>query len=271
MVRVPDFIREMRSLRHLYMCDAILPNGMNANALENLETLIFIPFNNELSGLRIMSKLRKLGIQDLDESSDVSALHESILPGLEDLDSLILRGFRYRNMPEQFKLSSLAKLTQLKVDGLLTRLPDAYAFPKNLSYSTLVNTCLHEDPMPILEELRGLFHLKLRNAYTGRKMAISSLGFYKLEVLKIGELWNLREVRGEQGALEKLERLEICSCPYLETIPEEMIGNNVQELKMVTTRRIAKKIRESGIVSKVRHPAMTGCHFYTLFVMSEYV
>ncbi|XP_057802821.1 putative inactive disease susceptibility protein LOV1 [Salvia miltiorrhiza] len=253
MVEVPIFITTMRSLRHLYMSDIIFSSDFEIDQLENIETLTFFPVGNRKYLLRSMpriTRLRKLGIQEMDdENLIVSDLFDK-LEDLKNLYCLILRGSRYRSMPG-FRLASLHSLTQLKLDGLLTRLPFDH-FPPNISYVTLVDTCLNVDPMPILGILPKLFYLKLRNAYTGRKMVIYTRSFPKLGALLIGELWHLRKLKVQRGAMPMLERLEINSCPYLETLPAEIFRTNLQELKMVTTKKIARKIRESGLISRIQ-------------------
>ncbi|KAH6824925.1 hypothetical protein C2S53_017878 [Perilla frutescens var. hirtella] len=252
MVEVPDIIWEMDSLRELQMSDIICLNPLKIDALKNLETLTYISVDNwkyELSGLEMMTSLSKLGIEDLDGSSDVNKLFTS-LTKLKTLDYLILRGFRFKSMPSLDQLGILRRLTQLKVDGLLTRLPSADNFPPYIKYLTLANTCLDEDPMPELGKLGQLTNLELRNAYTGQQMVINMRnGFPRLNVLCMGELWHLRNIRFEKGARQRLVHLEINNCPYLETFPEEI--TKLWTLTMVTTKNIASKIRESGLVSKI--------------------
>ncbi|KAH6782944.1 hypothetical protein C2S52_007903 [Perilla frutescens var. hirtella] len=256
MVEVPDIIWEMVSLRHLYMSDILCPKPVKIDKLEKLETLTYISVDNwtyEVSGLEMMTRLHKLGIEELRASSDVSRLFAS-LAGLEELECLILRGFRFRSMPSLDDLRILHHLGELKLDGLLTKLPSADNFPPNIFFLTLVNTYLSEDPMPVLEKLPKLLYLKLQRAYTGEQMVISHNGFPELQIMCIGELGHLRDIKVGEGAMSKLKEMEINSCPYLETLPKEMIHyRELERLKMVTTRKIASKIRVLGLIStKIR-------------------
>ncbi|XP_057802146.1 disease resistance RPP8-like protein 3 [Salvia miltiorrhiza] len=259
MVEVPNIIREMRSLCHLYMSDIICLLPLCVDALKNLQTLTYISVDNwEFLGsaFNLMHDLRKLGIQEMDRASSVRKLFAT-LAHLKNLDCLFLRGSPYRGMLSLNKLCILKRLTRLKLDGLLTELPSAINFPPNIRYLTLVDTCLDEDPMPVLEKLPKLVFLKLRNAFTGEKMTVSRFRFAELEGLCIGELWNLRNLQVGEGALLKLKLLEIKSCPNLETLPEEirLRANNLKELKMVTTKGIARKILDGGLgsISRRRH------------------
>lgn len=254
MVEVPDVIWKMESLHHLYMSDISCKTPLKVQMLKNLQTLTYISVNDwtyELTALQTLTSLRKLGIKELDGSSDVCRLFTS-LAKLENLASLSLRGFRFRSMPPMDELGNLHHVTQLRLDGVLTKLPCVDNFPTNLSHLTLVNASVDEDPSPVLEKLPKLSYLKLRNAYTGEEMTTSHGGFPKLEVLCIGELWHLRNVRVGRDAMPMLKRLEINSCPYLESLPEEVrLMSNLQFFKMATTPSIAGKLCDSHIISDI--------------------
>ncbi|KAG6389168.1 hypothetical protein SASPL_150627 [Salvia splendens] len=203
----------MQSLRHIYMC--ILINS-EIDQLDNIETLTYFPVGNgtyRFTCIRKITKLRKLSIQEMHENVDVNDLFYE-LKSLKSLDCLILRGYRFRSMPNLHMLHVLESLTQLKLDGLITRPLRTTDFPPNISYLTLVDTCLNQDPMPTLGKLPKLFYLSLRNAYTGREMVITWDSFPELGVLILGELWNLRNVIVKRYTMPMLERLEINSCPY---------------------------------------------------------
>lgn len=220
-VVVPDVIWKMESLRHLYMSEIVCRTGLKIDRLKNLRTLAYISVDNwiyERSSLQTMTSLRKLGIQELHQHSNISNLLES-LGHLKNLVCLNLRGFRFNTMPSLNEVGYLSNLTQLKMEGLLAALPGAEDFPPNLCYLTLVNTSLDQDPMPVVEKLSKLLYIKLRNAYTGDRMVISQEGFPRLQVMRMGELCHLRYVYVEAGAIPMLRRWEINGCPYLENLP----------------------------------------------------
>ncbi|XP_047971729.1 disease resistance RPP8-like protein 3 [Salvia hispanica] len=249
MVEVPDIIKEMDSLCHLYMCDVIFKKPLKVDALQNLETLTYISIYDwtyEASSMEKMTRLYKLGVEEVDEKSDVCKLFAS-LAKLTSFRQFTLRGFRFRSMSCLDEISALNRLDKLRLDGCLARLPSANIY---LVVLVLVNTGLNEDPMPLLRELHCLEQLKLRNAYTGPEMVIR-YGFPRLRVLRINELWNLRNIL-VVGAMPKLKQLEIMNCPYLETLPEA-IGSmkDLRKFTMVTTKHIATKIRNSSLISKI--------------------
>ncbi|XP_057802255.1 probable disease resistance protein At1g59620 isoform X2 [Salvia miltiorrhiza] len=252
MVEVPDIIWKMSKLHHLYLFDVISRNPLKIEALQYLETLTYVSVDNwtyELSRLRMLARLHKLGIEEFDGNSDVSKLFVS-LAVLEGLDHLILRGYRFRSMPCLDELAILQRLKTLKLDGLLARLPNN--LPLNIESLTLVNSCLDEDPMPLLEKLPKLEYLKLLNAYTGQEMVILHHGFPRLKVLCLKELWNLRNIQCGKDAMYWLMKLEIYDCPYLDILPEAIERMNMlKELKMVTTKNIAAKIMNSDLISEI--------------------
>ncbi|XP_057803014.1 disease resistance RPP8-like protein 3 [Salvia miltiorrhiza] len=255
MVEVPDIIWEMHRLRHLYLSDVIFQKPLKVDALWNLETLTYVSVDNwtyELSSLKKLTLLKKLGIEELDGNSDVSKLFPSLVV-LEGLKHLILRGYRFRSMPCLDELSILHRLETLKLDGILARLPTS--FPPKIKSLTLVNSCLDEDPMPLLGKLPKLKYLKLRNAYTGQQMVILHSSFQWLQVLCIEELCNLRNIQVEKSAMGLLwfTKLEIHDCPNLDALPEEIVSKfSFTELKMVTTKSIATKMRNSDLISKIK-------------------
>ncbi|XP_057802158.1 probable disease resistance protein RF9 [Salvia miltiorrhiza] len=252
MVEIPNIIWEMWSLSHLYMSDVISRKPLKIVGIWFMKTLTYVSVDNwtyDLSDLKF-GCLKKLGIEELDGNSDVSKLFAS-LAELYSLKHLILRGYRFRSMPCLDELRILENVRTLKLDGLLTRLPTS--FPPNIESLTLVNSCLDEDPMPLLAEKVGsLKYLKLRNAYTGQQMVMLDDSFPELEVMCIEELWNLRNLQGGKKTMLLLKKLEIHDCPYLDTLPEEIVKKYwFEDLKMVATKSIASKLRNSDLISKI--------------------
>ncbi|XP_047947185.1 probable disease resistance protein At1g58602 isoform X2 [Salvia hispanica] len=250
MVEVPDIIKDMSSLRHLYMSDVIYWKPLEVDALQNLETLTFMSIYSwtyEASNLEKMTSLYKLGIEEIDENSDVSELFPA-LDTLKELTHLILSGFRFRMMSCLDEIC-VHNIQTLRLDGCIARLPSVDSFPREIKYLALVNTCLDEDPMPILMELPYLRRLKLRNAYNGRELVFN---MSQLEILCISELWNLRKIQFVEYGMAGLQQLDIMNCPHLETLPEGIrLTYRLKKFKMVTSKHIATKIRNSDLVSKI--------------------
>ncbi|KAK4433138.1 Disease resistance RPP8-like protein 3 [Sesamum alatum] len=116
--------------------------------------------------------------------------------------------------------------------------------------------------MPVLQKLPELLYLKLDDyAYTGKEIVISHDGFPRLKVLSLHRLTNLRNMQVERGVVPELNRLEICNCPYLESLPEELrFMTSLDELKMVTSAKGASKLQDhvaSHIISNI--PSESDC------------
>ncbi|KAL0303015.1 UNVERIFIED_CONTAM: putative disease resistance RPP13-like protein 3 [Sesamum radiatum] len=192
-LKVPNVLWKMANLRHLYMSGIRCQFPLIIDALRNLQTLIHIPANSWAfdQHLSHMTTLHKLGIE-LEESTDVGKLCTS-LAMLQNLVYLNLSGPVSQCRQSLDGLNFLHSLTQLKLDVFLTKLPGASNFPPNLSYLSLEDTLLQEDPMPVLQELPKLLHLNMRDAYSGAVMMISQKGFLKLKVLSLRSLLELRK------------------------------------------------------------------------------
>ncbi|XP_047950518.1 probable disease resistance protein RF9 [Salvia hispanica] len=255
MVEVPDIIWRIATLRYLYMSDVVCSEPLKID-LWKLTTVTYISIYDlvfEVLSVFTPSRLRFLGIEDIDENSNVSKLFASLTNMIMISLCLTLRGFRFRSMPCLDQIGILIyKLQKLKLDGCLARLPKTLCELRDAKELVLVNTRLGEDPMPAIEKMPFLQRLKLRNAYTGREMVIKDNGFPHLSVLNINELWNLRNIQVGEGAMPFLEKLELKNCPHLKKLPQE-IGSMeyLRKFEMLTTRHIATKIKNSGLISKI--------------------
>ncbi|KAL6574222.1 hypothetical protein OROHE_001126 [Orobanche hederae] len=207
-------LKDLLSLRHLYMPGIWCASPLNISNLKDLQTLSYIYWrDSNTEQVTQMASLCKLGI-DMDEVSDPRKLFTS-LAMLENLVCLKLR--RYVCLDMDDGLGCLDRITQLKLVASV-RLPGVGNFPPNLLYLSLVWTALDEDPMPVLEKLPELVYLKIDRAYHGKEFVISSDGFPKLEAFSLRSLQLLRNIRvGEKGGMKELKRFEIHDCRKLIT------------------------------------------------------
>ncbi|KAI8028297.1 putative disease resistance RPP8-like protein 2 [Camellia lanceoleosa] len=187
-------------------------------------------------------------------------------------------GADFRTEEEQSLLRQLLgcqHLRRLRLWGslnLVNKLPDQ--FPPNLTYLSMANTELEEDPMPTLEKFPNLRTLSLCNdAYIGKEMVCSSAppptttttapssisgggggggrgggygscdggGFPKLISLRLSGILNLEEWRVEQGAMPCLFRLEIEYCRKLKEIPDGLMF-------ITTLRELLLPLKTEGIL-----------------------
>ncbi|KAL7148728.1 hypothetical protein ABFS83_06G198700 [Erythranthe nasuta] len=251
-MEVPNIIWKMINLRHLYMSRITCQASPKVDYLQHLQTLTYIPtprWTPEHTAR--MTSLRKLGLE-LDENSNIINLCDS-LAMLANLLCLNIRWYGNHSISFEGGLGNLPRLTQLKLQGIMTELPTVGNFPPNLSHLSLNNTALDKDPMPVLEKLPNLVYLKLDGAFTGKEMTITSDGLPRLNVLSLREL-KLRNIHVEEDGMSDLRRLEIHRCPHLDNLPGELeFMAQLGELKMVTTEEIVSNLREnhSHLLSRI--------------------
>ncbi|XP_047951580.1 disease resistance protein RPP13-like [Salvia hispanica] len=88
MVEVPDIMWEMDSLRDVQMSNVIFRKPLKVDALTNLNSLTYISiydWTNEVCGLETMLGLQTLGIEEVDENSDLGTLFASLAKAPETL------------------------------------------------------------------------------------------------------------------------------------------------------------------------------------------
>ncbi|KAL7109876.1 hypothetical protein ACP275_06G202800 [Erythranthe tilingii] len=232
-VEVDDVLWEMESLRHVYGENIYSEYLLKTHTLKNLQTLGYIYVENLIPAHLIkMNSLSKLSLWIV-----VSLNFDGIrfYPLLDMLENLVCLEIKWGpsstvKSSELNGLDILQRVTKLKLSGVMKKLPRADELPPNLSYLTLSRTCLYEDPMPELEKLSELVHLKLDCAYIGREdMVISENRFPKLQALLLYRMWDLKNVQVGKGAIPELKRLQIREC-------NKKLGTGFsEELRSVTT------------------------------------
>ncbi|XP_011077058.1 putative disease resistance protein At1g50180 isoform X1 [Sesamum indicum] len=253
-IEVPNVIWKLAKLRCLYMSQIKCKLPLRMDTLKNLQTLKYIPSHNwspehatQLTSLYILSI-------DLGENLDIGELCTS-LAKMENLVSLRLIGSMERNVRSLDQLANLNRLSKLKINYRVGKLPSASNFPPYLSYLKLYSSFLREDPMPVLQQLPQLLYLNLvLDSYVGHEMVISRDGFPRLRVLSLNSLSMLKNIQLERSAMLELNRLEIIGCPLLESLPEELrFMTNLKELKLETTPQLASKLQgvNSHIISNI--------------------
>ncbi|CDP20743.1 unnamed protein product [Coffea canephora] len=216
-----NIIWKLESLRHLYARRMECDEPLKIEGLRNLQTLSGIRFADIMHNNMItQTSLQKLGIW-VDERSDIDKLcmHLSEVGSLKALHLYCPAGIE---QPQSLaRLSKLHHVTELKLCGFGWRMlpPD---FPPNLSCLSLDCTSLEDDPMPALEKLGQLSFLKIEAAYLGPQLVISRHGFHQLKFLELNSLYDLDEIKVEEGALPQLKCLRIRICRRLWKLPEEL-------------------------------------------------
>ncbi|EYU39540.1 hypothetical protein MIMGU_mgv1a020006mg [Erythranthe guttata] len=232
-VEVDDVLWEMESLRHIHGENIYSEYLLKTHTLKNLQTLGYIYVENLIPAHLIkMKSLRKLSLWIVVSLNFDGIRFYPLLDMLENLVCLEIKWGPSSTVKslELNGLDILQRVTKLKLSGVMKKLPRANELPPNLSYLTLSRTCLYEDPMPELEKLSKLVHLKLDCAYIGRgDMVISENGFPKLQTLLLYRMWDLKNVRVGKGGIPDLKKLMIREC-------NKKLGTGFsEELRWVTT------------------------------------
>ena len=141
------------------------------------------------------------------------------LSGLHLLCTLVLNGPIKSTFPEEVRSEdipgSLRGLSCLELN---------YGWPAGLTYLELVDSDLHRDPLPSLGQLSELRILTLkRKVYSwGEGMKFSGDEFKQLQKLYLVDLNQLERMTVEDGAMPRLQKLQISDCPRLKTIPPRL-------------------------------------------------
>lgn len=173
------------------------------------------------SGLVKLTNLEKLGLNDI-KDEHWKALLDS-LGKLHRLCSLTLSACYGGTIPKQAIsiFSCQHSLRRLNLFGRLSdkQLPDASAFPPNLTKFTLLFSQLSTDPMRTLKELPNLTCVELHEgSYVGRSMHCQAGGFPQLRYLKVHCLHELQDLKLEKESMPSLTRLCISYCNNLKTL-----------------------------------------------------
>ncbi|KAK4425250.1 putative disease resistance protein RXW24L [Sesamum alatum] len=223
-IRLPNLIYKLRRLRQLFLGDNHKRFGvgkLKLKGLNELEAIIgFDSSVDDITHLLGLSKLRVLGGTIRDEES-LSMIVDHILNHQDQFRSIKLT----IDMDSKDGSTLLGRLVMchslcsLSFNCQVSKLPTYEAqLYRNVTFLSLENTKIEEDPMKILEKLPMLRKLNLgTNAYMGRKMVCGATGFPQLIHLWLEGLPNLAEWRVEKGAMPKLSYLDVLNCTKLKT------------------------------------------------------
>ena len=99
-----------------------------------------------------------------------------------------------------------------------------YGWPASLTYLELIESHLHRDPLPSLGQLSELrFLALLGKVYSwGEQMKFRRDEFKQLQELNLEDLDQLERMIVEDGAMTRLQKLNISDCRRLKTIPRRL-------------------------------------------------
>ncbi|XVF45452.1 hypothetical protein PTKIN_Ptkin02bG0207600 [Pterospermum kingtungense] len=222
-VHVPNVMREMQQLRHLYLprkCDR--KTKLKLGNLINLQTLV--NFNTKSCYLGDISYMKNLKVLGICTPFNVEDLNMNPLITSKHLRSLSVDS-EERTDPRHLThlLTGCLNVYELSISAEINKLPDLQHISQSIAYISLSRSRLDEDPMPSLEKLPKLRILEFsEDVFMGMVMICSATGFVLLESLTISSQKNLEGLRVSQGAMSNLRSLKIADCRKLKMLPDEL-------------------------------------------------
>ncbi|KAH0993709.1 hypothetical protein GBA52_005192 [Prunus armeniaca] len=255
-VVVPNVIKKMKQLRHLYLPREYRAKGkLELSTLGHLQTLDYLSSEYcDLKDVGRLTNLRKLKISLSSSLQNLEEILKSTGSMLNRIRSLIFwNNSGTNNSAEQAMqiVSSCRGIYKLTLEGPIAELPKELHNYPNLTKFVLWSCGLKEDQMGILEKLPNLKILKLfEEAFeeNTKILVFSKGGFPSLEFLYVLGMHKITEWRIEEGAMPSLCRLEIGFCRRLTTLPDGLrYLTNLRELTIRGMRKeLHRRIEEDG-------------------------
>uniref|UniRef100_A0A6P4AJI1 disease resistance protein RPM1-like isoform X1 n=1 Tax=Ziziphus jujuba TaxID=326968 RepID=A0A6P4AJI1_ZIZJJ len=225
---LPSTIWKAKKLKHLYVNQVNFDMSINkgfTGSLADLQTLwgLSIGSNKDVvKSLSKLSSLRKLGLTYRSRTAKEIADWVSKLTNLE---SLRLRSIDEVGEPSKLKFpsdtSKLEKLSELYLVGVFsfTNNETLPQFPPNLKILTLAGSQLRNDSLRMLGKLSCLETLRFYGqSYSDDRIIFHKAEFSNLVVLKLWKLVKLETLEMKEGAMSKLQELDIRSCHNLKSM-----------------------------------------------------
>ncbi|TXG65556.1 hypothetical protein EZV62_006831 [Acer yangbiense] len=218
-VELPIEISKLQELRHLF---GIFVGHLQIDCLTKLQSLKYVLNKTWISiNTEKLVNLRELWIEQDGSLETTNEFHFDSLARLKRLEQLVVKVHRNACLVSLQPLTDCSNLMDLRLYGKIQKLPeDIHNVLPNLECLLLKNSCLQDDPMPLLEKLHSLMILNLGSKfYSGKNLFCSAQGFRRLEILKLDDNDELEEWQVEEGAMPRLRGLSIPKDSMLK-IPE---------------------------------------------------
>ncbi|XP_060188193.1 protein RECOGNITION OF PERONOSPORA PARASITICA 7-like [Lycium barbarum] len=229
-VKIANVLEKLVRLNHLYLPLRFrTPKGekLRLDSLTELETLV--NFNTGLCRANDVLKLCKLrhltvkvegnfedfeSITNYMKTTSNNLLHSSI-----DIINMDCYAEERHSVLRQLLQCPAGRI--IHFEGYIGCLPSYAKISQSFTQLILKKSDLREDPMSMLEKLPNLGGLVLSDdAYTGKVMACSALGFPKFKRLELLNLPFLEKWMVEDKAMPQLSTLKISNCSKLEILPK---------------------------------------------------
>ncbi|RZB99793.1 disease resistance protein RPM1-like [Glycine soja] len=224
-VRVmPREIYKLKKLRHLLRDFEGFEMDGGIGDLTSLQTLrrVNISHNTEevVKGLEKLTQLRVLGLTQVEPR--FKSFLCSLINKMQHLEKLYITardGSTYGMMDLHFDVFAPV-LQKVRLMGRLKKFPNWVAKLQNLVTLSLSFTELTHDPLPLLKDLPNLTHLSiLLHAYISEVLQFPNRGFPNLKQILLADLFPLKSIVIEDGALPSLEKLKLFRIRELTEVP----------------------------------------------------
>ncbi|GMN63455.1 hypothetical protein TIFTF001_032533 [Ficus carica] len=221
---LPFEINKFRKLRHLLIrhsekgssnnfdsADGVkIPDGIGC--LEDLQTVARVEAHQEgLGTINELGKLRQLRVFSISKlTTETGKAACSSIEKMTYLQRLCLSLISEDEILDLQSISSPPRFLRfLTLRGPLLNLLHWMSSLHDLWDLNLRFSKLHDDPLRFLHGLPNLQRLFLFQAYDGEELHFKEGGFWKLKVLSLKKLAELKVLKIDRGALPCLEKLEI--------------------------------------------------------------
>ena len=218
---MPREIYKLKKLRHLNGYYGFkMDSGIGD--LTSLQTLrgVDISYNTEevVKGLEKLTQLRVLGLREVEPR--FKSFLCSLINKMQHLEKLYITTTSYRTKMDLHFDVLAPVLQKVRLMGRLKKFPNWVAKLQNLVTLSLSFTQLTHDPLPLLKDLPNLTHLSiLLHAYISEVLQFPNRGFPNLKQILLADLFPLKSIVIEDGALPSLEKLKLVDIPRLKKVP----------------------------------------------------
>ncbi|KAL2230125.1 UNVERIFIED_CONTAM: Disease resistance RPP8-like protein 3 [Sesamum indicum] len=262
---IPNVLRKLSRLRHLYFPRTFKSDERNKLKLDGLEKLeILVNFHAGICDSDDLLRLENLRILTGVVDGNHMDLKNTIISirFLSGNASLVVKSFpSYSPQEKRSIVAALLECNALTSLGLFDYLPDLpfnEGIGSNFTELIFGRSMFKQDQMPVLGKLPNLRSLVLcDDAFVGRKMVFYALNFPRLTSLKLETLLRVEKLEVEAGGLPRLTILTIHRCDKLElmlqgglaeisTLRKLMIGSMPQGFKN-QVKSMIEELRALGV------------------------
>ncbi|GAU29583.1 hypothetical protein TSUD_153330 [Trifolium subterraneum] len=257
---VPKEICKLRKLRHFlgYKLNLVeLKDGIGG--MTSLQTLWQVCLNENDENIELikelgkLKQLKKLGLRGV-MGRHMSVLSSSINE-MQQMEKLYIQSYHKNTHILSYQRKdiinldlNLPKLQSLVLEGNLVKLPEWIPKHQNLVQLELGYSYLTEDPMKLLKSMPNLMSITLsQGAYKGEILHFQNGWFKNLKELHLFELYHLKSIFIDQGALPSLERISIYGASRLHRLPTDI--QHLENLKYLDFEAMSKELIENILLN----------------------